>query len=529
MTSLTLTNARIYTLDSGDSVVSNLVIEDGLVKRTFTKPDFGRSIPEGEVLDLKGRIVLPGLIDSHLHLRKYSENLEKIDCETSTKKECMDRVAVRAGSTPKGEWILGHGWNHNNWSGGFGSAGDLDQVAPDHPAYLTGKSLHVSWANNKALDLAGIKAGTPDPPKGKIQRDDQGRPTGILFEDAVKLIEKIIPPRSIEETAESIKKAQHTLWRLGLVGVHDFDKELCLEALLWLDERGELGLRVCKSIPSKYIEKAIQQGYQTGTGSEWLWFGGVKDFADGALGPQTAAMLEPYQGSDQLGMLLMDDEDIVGLGIKAASGGLALSIHSIGDLANRKVIDAIEQLRIHEKESNIDPLPHRIEHLQLINSADSSRLAELGITASMQPLHATSDMEMADAYWGDRTAFAYAPKKQLDHGTLVIFGSDAPVEDPNPWLGIHAAVTRQRTDGSPGPDGWHPDERLGIEETIRGFTTNPALASGRGNLQGKLVRGFWADLIVLETDPFTCPPEDLYKIKPVGTMIDGKWVFRNFK
>jgi predicted amidohydrolase YtcJ len=315
---------------------------------------------------------------------------------------------------------------------------------------------------------------------------------------------------------------------MGLTGVHDFDQELCINALIYLESEGKLGLRVQKSIPELYLDQAIEFGYRTGDGTDWLWFGGVKDFADGALGPQTAAMLAPYQGSDHLGMLLKSEEGLYELGVRAAGGNLALSIHAIGDLANRTVLNAFTRLRQYEKKHGIKPLAHRIEHVQLIDPEDVGRLADLGITASMQPIHASSDMEMADVYWGKRTAYAYAPRHHLDQGTRVIFGSDAPVESPNPWLGIHAAVTRQRADGNPGVDGWHPHNRVSVDEALKAFTVSPAEASGKGNRQGKLAPGFWADCILLDKDPFQCHPHELMDIQPLGTMINGIWVYRNF-
>lgn len=528
MDALTLINARIFTMDAGSGEVSGLVIKDGKISRLLTGAE-GHEIPiQGSSLDLDGKVVLPGLIDSHLHLQNYAETLAKINCETQTKNDCLERVRERALSTPPGEWILGHGWNHNSWREGYGDADALDQAAPDHPVYLTGKSLHVSWANSRALASAGINQHTPDPPGGVVQRDADGIPTGILFEEGVKLIESIIPAPSVAQTAASIMNAQETLWKMGLTGVHDFDRELCIRALQQLTQDGLLHLRVQKSIPSEFLDQAIQQGIKTGEGNDWLWFGGVKDFMDGALGPQTAAMLEPYQSSGNKGILLKSTDDIIDLGRKAVDHGLSLSIHAIGDLANRTLLNALEEIRSYEKQSELDPLPHRIEHVQLIDPADLQRLAELDITASMQPIHATSDMEMADLYWGDRTEYAYAPKAQFDQGALVIFGSDAPVESPNPWMGIHAAVTRQRPDGAPGPEGWHPEERVSIDQALAAFTVNPARAAGRPMVQGKLAPGYWADLIVLETDPYTCPRNDIPGIEPLGTMVAGNWVYRDF-
>jgi len=528
MDSLTLINARIFTMDAGSSEVSGLVIENGCISHILKGIEGQEHPTRGNFVDLGGKIVLPGLIDSHLHLQKYAETLTKINCETKTKADCLERVRERGLITPPGEWILGHGWNHNSWLEGYGTAVELDQVAPDHPVYLTGKSLHVSWANSRALSLAGIDKNTQDPASGVLQRDSDGNPTGILFEEAVKVIEGIIPTPTLEQVASSILKAQDSLWKMGLTGVHDFDRELCIKALQLLTQDGLLHLRVHKSIPSEFLDQAIQLGYRTGDGNDWLWFGGVKEFMDGALGPQTAAMLEPYQGSREMGMLLKSEDEIIQLGRKAADHGLSLSIHAIGDLANRTLINALEDIRSYEKESGLHPLPHRIEHVQLIDPADLPRLAELDIIASMQPIHATSDMEMAAAYWGERTVFAYAPKSQFDQGALVIFGSDAPVESPNPWLGIHAAVTRQRMDGAPGPDGWHPEGRVSLHQAMTAFTVNPARAAGKSNLQGKLIPGYWADLIVIDQDPYKCPADDLAGIQPQGTMVAGKWVYRDF-
>jgi predicted amidohydrolase YtcJ len=528
MSSLTLINTRIYTMDSRNPAVSGLVIGEGRILHTLSEVEAGQLTASREVLDLEGRILLPGLIDSHLHLQTYAETLAKIDCETSTKQECLERVAARTRKTAPGGWVLGHGWNHNLWKEGWGTALDLDQITTRCPIYLTGKSLHVSWANSRALDLAGINENTIDPPGGVIGRDENGKPTGILYEDGVKLIEKVIPPPSLDETAGAIRETQEILWKMGLTGVHDFDREPCLEALLHLEKKGQLGLRVQKSIPRSFLDTAIERGHRTGEGTDWLWFGGVKDFADGALGPQTAAMLSPYAGADSRGLLLLDEQELYELGVKAAAGGLALSIHAIGDLAIRVVLNAFERLRTDEKETGIPSLPHRIEHLQLIDPADIPRLADLGITASMQPIHATSDMDMAEAYWGERTAYAYAPRYQIDRGARVIFGSDAPVESPNPWLGIHAAVTRRRADGNPGPDGWHPEGRLSLAETLEAFTVSPALAADRGDRLGRLAPGYFADLIALDRDPFTCSPDELREIQPAGTMIAGKWVFKDF-
>ena len=263
-----------------------------------------------EVVDLGGKTVLPGLIDAHLHLSYFARSLAKVDCETDTRQECLRRVQERAEQTPPGVWVLGHGWNQNVWPGGYGNPADLDAVVADKPVYLTDKSLHGGWANQTALRLAGISASTPDPVGGVITRDASGKPTGFLFEAATGLIEDIIPSPDAVQLAELIFRAQKALWKVGLTGVHDFDGTDCYQALQMLDERGDLRLRVVKSIPMGKLEHAIAAGLRTGTGSEFLRVGAVKIFSDGGLGVQTAAMLEPYENSASTGLLQMSEDEI---------------------------------------------------------------------------------------------------------------------------------------------------------------------------------------------------------------------------
>lgn len=483
--------------------------------------------------DMHGGVILPGLTDAHIHLEHYALGLQKIDCETRTKQECLERVAERASRTAPGEWLLGHGWNQNLWPEGFGTAAELDAAAPDHPVYLTAKSLHAAWANSAALRLAELNADSPDPVGGRLGRDERGQLNGILFESAMELVANITPEPSPLQVAEAIRDAQTTLWRMGVTGAHDFDRRRCFEALQILRQQGELRLRVLKSIPLEALEHAIELGLSGGFGDDWLKIGGVKVFMDGALGPQTAAMLQPYDGSpENRGLLFMDGEELFEHGRAAAEQGLPLAVHAIGDRANHEVLNAFSQLRKYEDQlphpggsRKKSRLRHRIEHVQLIHPDDAGRLAELGVVASMQPLHATSDMNMADRFWGERVHYAYANKLQLDHGAVLAFGSDAPVEVPNPFWGIHAAVTRRRVDGNPGKDGWVPEQRISLQQALEAYTVGAAFTAGWEHRQGKLLPGFHGDLIVLEEDPFQMPPEDLHAIKPLATMVNGEWVF----
>ena len=521
-----LYNTSIYTQDKNLPIASAVVIDNGRIsaigETDAILAEFGNYPKE----DMGGKFILPGLIDAHIHLQYFGLGLQKVDCETPTLSECIQRVAKRVNETKPGEWVLGHGWNQNNWAEGFGSSDMLDEISPENPVYLTGKSLHTAWANSQALKRAGITASTPDPENGRIVHDGKGEPTGILLEDAMQMVASKVPEPDAEALANILKQAQKELWKLGLTGVHDFDRSRCFMALQLMHSRQELGLRVLKSIPLEDLEHAIGLGMRSGFGDDFLRIGSLKLFADGALGPHTAAMLEPYDGdSENYGILSLDNEQIFEYGCQAVDNGISLAVHAIGDRANHEVLDGFTRLREYERIKGYPHLRHRIEHVQLLHPSDMGRLAELDLIASMQPIHAPSDLLMADRSWGKRSEFAYAWRSQLERGGRLSFGSDAPVESPNPFWGLHAAVTRQRPDGSPGESGWYPEQRLTLEEALLGFTQGPAYSAGLENKLGKLSKGFLADLIVLEQNPFECHPSELLHIKPAATMVDGKWVW----
>jgi predicted amidohydrolase YtcJ len=478
-------------------------------------------------LDAQGRTILPGLTDSHIHLSLFAQSLAKINCETATKKACLELVANKARTAKAGEWITGHGWNQNNWPEGFGTAADLDAVSPDNPVYLTDKALHAAWANTAAMRLAGISSQTTDPRGGIIQRTVDGSPTGIFFETAVFIVERAIPKIPAEMLVGLLKHAQQELWKVGLTAVHDFDDLACFEALQTLHQKGELKLRVTKSIPEAALDDAVAMRLQTGFGDAMLRIGSLKLFADGALGPQTAAMLDAYTDNpDNFGVLIGDSQHFYPIFEKAVRNHLAVAVHAIGDRANREVLNAYTRLRIFETQNHLPKFPHRIEHVQIIQPQDQACLVELGITASMQPIHATSDMFTCDRCWGDRSRYAYAFKELLNRGAHLVFGSDAPVESPNPFFGLHAAVTRKRQDGSPNQDGWYPAQKLSLSEALKAYTSGPSAIYGRQAEQGSLIPGSFADLILLDSDPFQVNMDDLHFLKPSGTMIAGEWVWK---
>lgn len=522
-----LYNGRIYTQFPSQPWASALLIEGERVLAVGeTETLLAQVAARTEKIDLQGNFVLPGLTDAHLHLKHYALSLQKVDCETATLEECLQRLAVRAHTLRPGEWLLGHGWNQNAWAT-WPSAADLDRIVPDTPVYLTAKSLHAAWVNSAALRLAEITSSTPDPHNGQIQRDAHGNPTGILLEAAMSLVSERIPEPAPDAIATAIEQAQTALWQMGLTSVHDFDRRDSFLALQQLHQAGRLKLRVVKNIPLELLPHAVELGLRSGFGDDWLRIGSVKAFMDGALGPRTAAMFQPYLNEpENRGILNMDAEELFEHGRQAAQVGLSMAVHAIGDRANHEVLNAFEHLRRYEKEHGLPPLRHRIEHVQVLHPNDAARLAQLNVIASMQPIHATSDMEMADRYWGERCALAYAWRTQLENGATLAFGSDAPVESPNPFWGLHAAVTRRRAAGAPGPQGWYPAQRLSLEEALRAYTLGAAYAAQLEERLGRLAPGFLADLIVLEQNPFTVPPETFLTMRPLATMIGGEWVWR---
>jgi predicted amidohydrolase YtcJ len=538
-----LVNGRIYTMDAGCPRASALAITG---ERILAVGDDLHDLlaPGCEVLDLGGRCVLPGLTDSHIHFTWYALGLRTLDLTGATAlNEMLASVAQRAREARPGEWIVGQRWDQELWpEHRFPTAADLDSVAPVHPVALRAKSGHALVANSLALRLAGITAETPDPSGGRIGRDAEGRPDGMLFEDsAMDLVTDLIPLPGPEEIEGAVREAFPSAWRVGLTAIHDVDGPPAFAVYQRLHVRGELGLRVVKYLPADALDCALEVGLRAGLGDDWLRVGGIKVFTDGALGTRTAAMLAPYEGEpENTGVLTMDEEGLRALARKAVAGGLPLAVHAIGDRANRMVLDVLadvgtvstDHTAVKQAVPGQDAVQHwlfrpvhRIEHVQLLHPEDVPRLAGLGVVASMQPIHATQDCEMADRYWGKRCGTAYAWRSLLEAGTTLAFGSDCPVEDLNPFLGIHAAVTRRRADGFPGPEGWYPEQRLTMEEAVHGYTLGAACAAGLEDRLGSLAPGKLADLVVLDRDIFTCDPMSIAETQVAATMIGGRFVY----
>lgn len=522
-----LHNAKIFTGGIHPKFSEALAIEDCKIIAIGSNEDvLSLANRNTSIRNLNGKTILPGLTDSHIHLLHTAKSLSMVNCETDNVDELKMRVSEKVKETDPGKWILGHGWNQNLWVRGFDELQSLHQISANHPILLTAKSLHACWANNTALQIAGIDTQTIDPSGGVIGRNEDNSPNGLFFENAMELILKVIPPPSKTEIMQSLTLTQEELWKFGITSVHDFDGVDCFQALQKLDQDGQLKIRAVKSIPFSIFEELIQTGIQTGFGSDFLRIGSVKLFSDGALGPQTAAMLSPYENdANNFGMLLLTKDEIIEIGKKATSNGLSLAIHAIGDKANREVIDAYSEIYAFGKLNNLPRQNHRIEHVQILHEDDIPRLAKNNITASMQPIHLISDMNTADHLWGSRSRFAYAFNSLFQHGSNPIFGSDAPVESFNPFNGIYAAVTRQKLDQTP-EQGWYPQEKIDLISSINAYTINPPMVAKWDDQIGSLEIGKLADMIVLPTDLFTISPNKINDIVPVGTMVGGDLVYQ---
>lgn len=522
---LAAVNGTIYTMDPARPVVRAVAISGGRVVALGDDAEVRACIgPRTEVLDLRGGTAVPGLIDAHVHLVSYGLSLQRVDLTgTRSMSETVERVRRRAERTPHGHWVIGRGWDRNLWSPPtFPNRTVLDAAVREQPVALGSKDGHALWLNSAALKELGIDAGPSERWRGQVLRDSEGAPTGILLEDAAQEAWRRIDAIAPADLREAIHEATRAAHRLGVTGVHDCEGGRELRAFLELWREGALGLRVYMMVPKENLEAAVRLGLRTGFGDEWLRIGHLKLFADGSLGSRTADMLDPYEGEpDNRGIALLEGDELPAVIEEAAHAGIAPAIHAIGDRANRRVLDALERTRALWAGARLRP---RIEHVQLLTGADMPRLAEIGVIASMQPIHATLDWLMAEAYWGRRCAGAYAWRSLARAGTVLAFGSDCPVESIDPLAGIHAAVTRQRPDGSP-PGGWYPEQCLTVEQAVQAYTRGAAFAAGEEQLKGCLAPGMAGDILVLSEDIFRMDPGEIARTRVVTTVCGGRIVY----
>jgi predicted amidohydrolase YtcJ len=546
MDNLFLVNGKLYTQDPAYSRATAVAICGGRIWAVGSDADIRALAGHGaQVIDLEGRRVLPGLTDSHFHYYDWALGLRRLPLAAANSLvDVRARLAQKVGETPPGRWILGQGWNETRWPDPrIPTRADLDDVAPDHPVILWRNDLHLAIVNSLALREGGVTGDTPDPPEGVIDRDESGRPTGVLRDLAINLISDVLPPPTEEETAEAMRDGFVILHRLGLTGVHDYrimggaDGPPAFRAYQRLQADGELALRMWMHIPGERLDEAIALGMRTGFGDDTLRVGHVKLFSDGGQGARTAWMLEPYDDVGHCGIPLTPMEEIAEAVRRADGAGLAVAVHAIGDRANRELLRVFEQVLsgdplAMESRSGVchpptaPPLaPHRIEHVQNIRPDDLARFARLGIVASVQPIHVTDDIPMMEKSVGPRGRFAYPFRDMLDAGIVLALGTDCPVANPNPLWSIHAAVTRQTRDGTP-PGGWYPQQRMSVAEAVWGHTMGAALVTGREAALGSISPGKLADLIVLDRDIFAIESMEIAQAQVMMTVFNGRIVYQ---
>ncbi|AGP41767.1 amidohydrolase [Sorangium cellulosum] len=481
--------------------------------------------PATRVVELPGRAVVPGLVDGHAHLYGLGVALETPSVRGARSAEAAAAVVAEAAKArPRGEWITGRGWDQNLWPGAaFPTHAPLDAAAPEHPVALRRVDGHALWANAAAMRAAGVGRGAQDPPGGRILRDAAGEPTGVFIDSAMDLVEAKIPadPPAVRE--RRILRAAEEALSSGLTGVHEMgiDDET-VAVYRALAAAGRLPIRVHAYLAGAGRLEGLRERAPDAdaAGTAMFVLRGVKLFADGALGSRGAALLEPYADEPSTsGLLLMDREALARAARLVADAGFQLAVHAIGDRANRAVLDAFEALG----PGRAAALRFRVEHAQIVSPDDLPRFAALGAIASVQPTHATSDMPWAPARLGARRLKgAYAWHSLLASGARVVFGSDFPVEEPSPLLGIYAAVTRQDLSGQP-PGGWMPEERLDLDEALLAFTAAPAYAAWAEGQRGRIAEGYVADLTVLGRD---LSPDRSLVDTPIDMVVVGGRVAR---
>jgi hypothetical protein len=545
---LILVNAVIHTMDDEVPEAHALAATDGRIvalgeSEALLAVHRG---PDTMVIDAGGAVVLPGLIDAHGHMLNLGRFLATLDLfGTRNVEEVAERVREAARSRAPGEWILGRGWDQNDWPAKeYPTREMLDRAAPANPVFLDRVDGHAVWVNSAALEAGGVTAASPDIEGGQIVRDPEGRPTGILVDYATDLVEHAIPPPGEEELGAMLDAAQERIVSLGMTGVHDMGVGPDTLALYrrW-DEAGRIVPRVVAYFSAR--SPAAIDWWRTegealyGEPGSRFRVRGPKSYADGALGSRGAALLKPYADApESSGTFLVQPDSLAAIVAAALELGLQPAIHAIGDAGNRAALDAIEA---GERESaSVTPcasaggacggteepaLRPRIEHVQVVALEDIPRFAELGVIASYQPTHATSDMYWAEERVGpERIRGAYAWRQMRDSGARLACGSDFPVESPNPFFGIYAAVTRQDQEGWPA-GGWRPEERMTREEALACFTRDAAWAAGMEDEVGTLSVGKRADFVIVDRDPLTAPAEDLWGTRVLRTVIDGETVY----
>jgi len=522
-------NANGYTLNAKNQLVrfTALAFDDkGRIVAVGSAKDVASKTKGFTRIDLQGKTMLPGLIDAHGHVFGLGNVATAAELYSSTSLQgALDAIGKFAQANQQRAWVVGNGWNQEIWKlGRFPTAAELDKAIADRPAVMHRVDGHAMWVNSKALQLAGIGKDTKDPAGGKIDRDANGNATGLLIDNAMDYVSKVMPAPTDAEHRASLDGALKALSSVGLTSVHDAGMDVTADRLFRdYADHGKLTTRVYAMIADTTadFDQLSKNGPLKSYANDLYALSAVKLVSDGALGSRGAALVEPYSDAPHTrGLLFYSDGDVQQKIGKAAKAGYQVNVHAIGDAGNRQVLKSFAALGAHPERR------HRMEHAQVVKLDDIPRFRQLGIVPSMQPTHATSDQNMAEQRVGhERIKGAYAWRTFLKQGARIACGSDFPIESPNPFHGMHAAVTRQDMADFPA-GGWHPEQAMTLKEAFRCFTLDAAWAAHQEKVIGSLERGKWADFIVTDRDLFKAPATEIGKIGVLETWVGGKQVYK---
>lgn len=519
---------RIHSLDARPARGDAIAIGEGRIRALGSRREVLRGRGRAtRVCDLGEAVLTPGLVDCHTHLLYWALSRELvIDVSLlPTRDAALRQIHAHAREMRLGDWVVARGFEHNRWADGLPCAADLDRAVPNRPALVRSRDGHTVWLNSAGLKRAGVRASTPDPPGGRYLRDAHGRPNGNVQEAAIDALPDPLRELALRTDTDAVRiidralrSAYREAWAHGVIGMHAMDDGPSLYHLERQRGQGLLGLRVVHAVQRRDLHAARAIGLRSGFGDEWLRIGGIKIFADGALGSQTAHMLKPYPGrGSYCGVPTLGEAELHTAVREAAQHGWAVWIHAIGDRAVREAIRAICATR----DIAGPALPHRIEHAQCVRPADIRRMAAAGIIASVQPCHILGDIPNANRHWPRARQDAFPLKSMLDAGITLAAGSDAPIEALDPRRSLFAATMRTDEQGLP-RGGWFPEQRISARQALRAFTLGAAESIARLNGPGTVVPGAPADLTIWDEDPLATPPERLLEIGIRGCMVGGR-------
>ncbi len=510
---------KIHTMSHAGAVEAMLVLGDR-VAMVGTKDQVEPYLPPNtEKIDLKGRAVFPGFHDCHIHLAMYSVARKRINLMgVGTIEEALEIIKDAASRAKPGEWIVGRGWDKSLWAR-FPTKEQLDSVAPDNPVILSSKCGHSTWVNSAALKIAGVDKDTEAPPGGAILKDENGELSGILQDTASRLVWAHVPQDTPEFIFDAVADCIPHLWGMGLTCVHAPDPSTTFGMVRRLRLEKDLPLRVAFMPPIADMPLVESFGLRQGYGDDWVWTAQVKMFKDGSLGASTALMFEPYDHRpDTAGLEVLTNEELEAHVRRCIAAGYGVGVHAIGDKAVALTLDVLEACRAESIQAGVR---HRIEHAQYIRPEDVQRFNQLQVIASIQPPHITADRYMSDRELGSRSEIAFPLVSLLEADVVLAFGSDAPVDTPDPIYGIHCAVNRKLQGDA---EAWYPAQRISVYDAVKGYTKDAAYAAGKEDVIGDLSQGKLADFVILSEDLFAIDPEDIASVKVEAVCIGGSFV-----